>query len=62
MTTTVKYRYDSPTPKQLAYAESLAHKAGYRGINDARRAKCGKSPVGDIKRGALSDLIDWLQR
>lgn len=54
--------YAAPTTKQIAYAESLARQAGYRyGINEARRAKTGKNPVGDITRQNLSDLIDWLQ-
>lgn len=54
--------YAAPTSKQIAYAESLARKAGYRyGIAEARRARTGKNPVGDITRQGLSDLIDWLQ-
>lgn len=53
--------YAAPTAKQLAYAEALAHKAGYRfGIAEARRAKAGRNIIGDIKRDELSALIEWM--
>lgn len=59
-TTTVKYSYDKVTDRQYAYAESLARKAGYKRLSDARRDMHGKNKIGDMKRAECSALIDWL--
>ena len=55
--------YAEPTPAQLKYAESLAAKAGFPrayAVTAARRAMCGKNPVGGMKRQECSALIDFL--
>lgn len=59
--TTVKHTYAEPTNKQVAMAESLAKRAGYRFLSDAFKAMRGKSKIGNLTRGDYSALIDWLQ-
>jgi len=53
--------YAAATDKQIAYAESLARKAGYRFLSDAEKACFGKRKIGGLKREAVSQLIDWLK-
>lgn len=60
--TTVKHSYDAPTEKQLAFAENLAKKAGFRfGVSEAMKAMRGKAKIGAYNRAEMSELIDWLQ-
>lgn len=64
MTTTtpqVKHTFDRPTDKQVAYAESLARKAGYRFLDDAEKACFGRRRIQGMNRQNMSDLIDWLK-
>lgn len=49
------------TTKQIAYAESLAKQAGFRGVSDALKAQRGKHPVGWGSVADYSALITWLQ-
>lgn len=56
----VKHQYAPVTDKQRSYLDFLARRAGYRSIADARRARMGKSPVGDLKRAEASATIEWL--
>lgn len=63
MSVTVRHQYAAPTDKQIAYATSLAIKAGYPhgyALSAARRDMNGKNPVGDMKRQECSKLIEWL--
>ena len=59
----VKHTHDYPTGKQIAYARSLAIKAGYPAgyaVNAARRDMNGKNRIPDMKRQECSDLIEFL--
>lgn len=60
-TTTVKHTFERPTDKQVAYAESLARKAGYRFLGDAEKACFGRRHIQGMNRQAMSELIDWLK-
>jgi len=53
--------YAAPTSKQLAYAESLARKKGYRYLGQAYKACFGKNKIGGFNRAETSRLIDWLK-
>lgn len=54
------HTYADCTPKQVAYAESLARKAGYKYLAQARTAMNGKNRIGAMKRAECSDLIKFL--
>lgn len=56
----VKNTHASTTEKQLAYAESLARRRGYKHLSDAEKACFGKRKIGGLDRGRMSELIKWL--
>lgn len=56
----VTHTHVAATEKQVAYAESLARKSGFRFLSDAEKACFGKRKVGGLKRADMSRLIDWL--
>jgi hypothetical protein len=59
--TAVKYTYENATDKQIAYATNLAANAGYSHLSYAIKDCFGKNPIGGIKRGQVSTLIEWLK-
>lgn len=61
-TRTVTNTYARPTDKQVAYAESLARKAGHRRLSDAFAAVgMTTHPVQGRTRADYSRLIDALK-
>lgn len=57
---TVQNTYAAPTDKQIALAEMLSRKAGFRALHAARTAFRGNK-VQDMKREEYSRFIDWLK-
>jgi hypothetical protein len=57
----VKHSYEAPTAAQIKFAIDLAASAGYRHLNDAAKDCFGKNPIGGVKRGQMSTLIEWLK-